>query len=81
MGLIILILALIGSAGTVLLIYHPQKFQPMRPENIRNDIFSKSQTFSHAEYDKFGISSMIIRTTNDVFQLHGLSIWYCVQHC
>lgn len=69
MGLIILILALIGSAGTVLLIYASSKISTNAARDIRNDIFSKSQTFSHAEYDKFGISSMIIRTTNDVFQL------------
>ena len=29
----------------------------------------KSQEFSHSEYDKFGVSSMITRTTNDAFQL------------
>ena len=69
MGLIILILALIGSAGTVLLIYASSKISTNAARDIRNDIFSKSQTFSHSEYDKFGISSMIIRTTNDVFQL------------
>ena len=69
MGLIILVLALIGSAGTVLLIYASSKISTNAARDIRNDIFSKSQTFSHAEYDKFGISSMIIRTTNDVFQL------------
>ena len=51
------------------LIYASSKISTNAARDIRNDIFSKSQTFSHAEYDKFGISSMIIRTTNDVFQL------------
>ncbi|RRH25334.1 ABC transporter ATP-binding protein, partial [Clostridioides difficile] len=37
--------------------------------DIRNDIFEKSQEFSHTEYNKFGISSMITRTTNDAFQI------------
>ncbi len=69
MGLIILVLALAGGAGTVLLCYASSKISTNAARDMRNDIFSKSQTFSHAEYDKFGISSMIIRTTNDVFQL------------
>ena len=34
-----------------------------------NDIFKKAQQFSHSEYDKFGVSSMITRTTNDAFQV------------
>ena len=37
--------------------------------DIRNDIFRKAQEFSHTEYNKFGISSMITRTTNDAFIL------------
>ncbi len=69
MGLVLLGLALLGSAGTILLCYASAKISTNVARDIRDDIFSKSQTFSHAEYDKFGISSMIIRTTNDVFQL------------
>ena len=41
MGLIILILALIGSAGTVLLIYASSKISTNAARDIRNDIFLK----------------------------------------
>ncbi|CUP63142.1 MAG: ABC transporter ATP-binding protein [Clostridium baratii] len=69
MGLIIIAISLIGSCGTILLGYCSSKISTSITRDIRNDIFEKAQKFSHSEYDKFGISSMITRTTNDAFQL------------
>ncbi len=57
------------SIGTIVLGYCSSKISTSITRDIRNDIFSKAQEFSHSEYDKFGISSMITRTTNDAFQL------------
>ena len=37
--------------------------------DIRDDLFEKLQTFSHIEYEKLGISSLITRTTNDPYQI------------
>jgi ATP-binding cassette subfamily B protein len=34
--------------------------------NLRHDLFSKVQTFSPPEFDKFSTASLITRTTNDV---------------
>jgi ATP-binding cassette subfamily B multidrug efflux pump len=69
MGLIIVVISIIGVMGTILLGYCSSKISTSMTRDIRNDIFIKSQEFSHSEYDKFGVSSMITRTTNDAFQL------------
>ncbi|MBU3142802.1 ABC transporter ATP-binding protein [Clostridium sp. CF012] len=69
MGIIIVVISIIGVMGTILLGYCSSKISTSMIRDIRNDIFKKSQEFSHSEYNNFGISSMITRTTNDVFQL------------
>ena len=69
MGLIIVVISIIGVLGTILLGYCSSKISTNVTRDIRNDIFKKSQEFSHSEYDRFGISSMITRTTNDAFQV------------
>ena len=68
-GLIIVVISIVGVMGTILLGYCSSKISSSITRDIRNDIFEKTQEFSHSEYDKFGISSMITRTTNDAFQL------------
>ena len=69
MGGVIVLISILGVAGTILLGYCSAKISTGITRDIRNDIFKKSQEFSHSEYDKFGISSMITRTTNDAFVL------------
>ncbi|HAK42994.1 MAG TPA: multidrug ABC transporter ATP-binding protein, partial [Clostridium sp.] len=69
MGLIIVVISIIGVLGTILLGYCSSKISTSITRDIRNDIFKKLQEFSHSEYDRFGISSMITRTTNDAFQV------------
>lgn len=69
MGFIIVVISIIGVLGTILLGYCSSKISTNITRDIRNDIFKKSQEFSHSEYDRFGISSMITRTTNDAFQV------------
>ncbi len=68
-GSIIVVISILGTMGTILLGYCSSKISTSITRDIRNDIFIKSQEFSHSEYDKFGISSMITRTTNDAFQI------------
>lgn len=69
MGLVILVISVIGTCGTVALGYCSSKISANMTRDLRNDIFIKTQDFSHAEYNKFGVSSLITRTTNDIFQL------------
>ena len=69
MGAAILAVAVAGGIGNVLLAYCRSLVSSRVTRDIRNDIFRKAQEFSHTEYNKFGISSMITRTTNDAFIL------------
>lgn len=69
MGLIIVVISIVGVLGTILLGYCSSKISTGITRDMRNDIFKKAQEFSHTEYDKFGVSSMITRTTNDAFVL------------
>ena len=68
-GILIGIISIIGVLGTILLGYCSSKISTGLTRDIRNDIFKKAQEYSHSEYDKFGVSSMITRTTNDAYQL------------
>lgn len=69
MGLIIVFISIVGVLGNILLGYCSSRISTGITRDMRNDIFKKAQEFSHAEYDKFGVSSMITRTTNDAFAL------------
>lgn len=69
MGLIIVFISIVGVLGTILLGYCSSRISTGITRDMRNDIFKKAQEFSHTEYDKFGVSSMITRTTNDAFVL------------
>ena len=69
MGGIMLVVSLIGGIGTILLTYASSRISTYMIRDIRNDVFTKVQRFSHTEYNKFGVASMITRTTNDAFQL------------
>ena len=69
MGIVIAIISVLGVMGSILLGFTSAKISTSVVRDIRNDIFKKSQEFSHSEYDRFGISSMITRTTNDAFQV------------
>jgi ATP-binding cassette subfamily B multidrug efflux pump len=69
LGIVILMVAIIGGIGNILLAYCSSKISTAITRDIRKDIFKKAQEFSHTEYNKFGVSSMITRTTNDAFIL------------
>lgn len=73
MGGIMLIVCVFGGAGTILLTYASSRISTYMIRDIRNDVFAQSQEFSHTEYNKFGVSSMITRTSNDAFQLMQFS--------
>lgn len=68
-GLIMACIALIGVCGTILLGYCCAKISTSVTRDIRNDVFRKVQTFSHAQMNEFGVSSLITRTNNDAYQI------------
>lgn len=69
MGLIILTVSIIGGIGNIVISYCSARISTGVTRDIRNDIIIKSQDFSHREYNKFGVSSLITRTVNDAFVL------------
>lgn len=69
MGGLIAAISLAGVAGTILLGYCCARISSGITADIREDVFVRAQGFSHSEFDKFGISSMITRTNNDAFQI------------
>lgn len=69
MGLLIVVISVVGVGGTILLGYCSAKISTSMTRDIRNDVFDKIQTFSHTEFNRFGISSLITRTNNDAFQI------------
>lgn len=69
MGGLILLISLIGTAGTILLGYCCAYLSTSITRDIRNDMFEKTQEFSHREFKEFGTASLITRTTNDAFQI------------
>lgn len=68
-GLIIALISVIGVLGTILLGYCCARISTSVTRDIRNDVFRKIQSFSHAQMNEFGVSSLITRTNNDAFQI------------
>ncbi len=68
-GLWMLIASLAGVFAAVLSAYMSAKVSAYFSRDLRNAIFSKVQSFSLIEFEKFGTSSLITRTTNDVMQI------------
>ncbi len=68
-GLIMIAICLIGLVALMFLAYCGSKITTSIVRDIRDDIFEKTQSFSHREYDQFGVSSLVTRTTNDAFQV------------
>lgn len=69
MGALIAVISVVGVLGTVLLGYCCARLSSNITADIRSDVFEKAQSFSHTEFNRFGISSMITRTNNDAFQI------------
>lgn len=68
-GLVIIIIATIGGIGSIVLGYTTNRIASWMTRDIRHDLFRKIQTLSHAEYNYFGVSSLITRVSSDVYQL------------
>lgn len=64
-----IVISILGVGGTILLGFCCAKISTSITRDIRNEIFTKVQTFSPYEFNQFGISSLITRTNNDAFQI------------
>lgn len=69
MGGLIVLISVIGVAGTILLGYCCARISTNVAHDIRQDVFRKVQTLSHSEMNEIGVASLITRTNNDAFQI------------
>lgn len=68
-GSIMLIVSLISAISILIVGFLSSKIAAGFALNLRKNIFSKIESFSNVEFDKFSTASLITRTTNDVIQI------------
>ncbi|HZB96458.1 MAG TPA: ABC transporter ATP-binding protein [Herpetosiphonaceae bacterium] len=73
-GSIMLALSLLAGVCTIAVGYFASRAAAGMARNLRRDVFRKVESFSSNEFDKFSVSSLITRTTNDVTQLQMLTV-------
>lgn len=66
-------LAFVGLIGRSTVSFATSKLTTNMVADMRNDMYHKIQTFSHEEFDKLGVSSLVTRVTNDAFVLMQFS--------
>ena len=69
MGAVLLAVAAAGALGSILLGWCGAKISTAVTRDIRNDVFRRVQSFSPSEMNQFSVSSLIVRTGNDAFQV------------
>jgi ATP-binding cassette subfamily B protein len=69
MGGIMLVMSILGFACSMVCQYYAARASQGVGTSLRNALYQHIASFSHAEIDKFGTSSLINRITNDVNQL------------
>jgi ATP-binding cassette subfamily B protein len=68
-GGLMLLLALLGSACSVVVGFLSARVAASFARDTRRKIFSKVESFSNSEFDKFSTASLITRSTNDIQQI------------
>ncbi|CAD2075446.1 ABC transporter ATP-binding protein [Phocicoccus pinnipedialis] len=71
MGLIMLGITLIGGFATIMVSFLSSRIAAGISRNIRQDVFTKIESFSFNEIDKFSTASLITRSTNDIIQIQN----------
>lgn len=71
-GAVMIILTLIMAASTIFVGLIAARTAAGVAMHARSDVFSKVESFTAAEFDKFSTASLITRSTNDVTQVQML---------
>ena len=69
MGAAKIAITIVGITMNILLGYFTSRITTNIVADIRDDLFEKVQGYSHTEYEKIGVSSLITRVTNDAYQI------------
>jgi len=73
-GLIMLLVTLAGGLATIGVGYFASKIGTGFARNIRDAVFTKIESFSLVEFNKFSTASLITRSTNDIQQIQMVLI-------
>lgn len=68
-GILMLLVALVGACATISVGYFSSRIASSFSMNIREAVFTRIESFSLVEFDKFSTSSLITRSTNDIQQI------------
>ena len=66
---IMLVIILCGTLGRIVLAYAASNLTTHMVKDMRDDLYAKLQEYSHHEYEKIGVSSLVTRITSDAFVL------------
>ncbi|KNF07610.1 ABC transporter ATP-binding protein [Gottschalkia purinilytica] len=73
-GGIMILVSLLSAASTVTVGLLASKTAAGLATNLRKGVFTKVESFSNAEFDKFSTASLITRTTNDITQIQTVIV-------
>jgi len=73
-GVLMLIISLFSGMCTIGVGYLSAKTAAGLARNLRRELFTRVSGFSNYEFDKFSVSSLITRTTNDITQIQMLIV-------
>ena len=73
-GLLMLLVALGGAVCTVGVGFLASKIATGFSRDIRNKVFSRVESFSLVEFNKFSTASLITRSTNDIQQIQTVMV-------
>lgn len=73
-GLQMLGMTLLGSVCAVIVGLIASRVAAGVSQTLRSELFSKVESFSNAEFDKFSTASLITRTTNDITQVQMIVV-------
>ena len=73
-GKFMLLLSLLGAVCTVVVGLLASRTAAGVTRNLRKSVFTKVESFSNTEFDKFSTASLITRTTNDITQIQMLIV-------
>lgn len=71
--LYMVLFAVVGFMGRTVVSYSTSDITTKMVADMRDDMYQKIQSFSHEEFDRLGVSSLVTRVTNDVFILMQFS--------
>ncbi len=68
-ALLMLAIVLAGIVGEICMSYANSRIASNVIRDIRSDMFHKTQSFSHTEFDRFSVSALLTSTTSDSYQI------------